>query len=423
MKSQLKRKKVFFLINCIIILIINTNCEKKKTDNVLSIVDIAANVHNMQKILLSQFTDNVRYVPLESNLDHPISGIAISDFSEKYILVSDYRICLLYENNGHLIRQIGIQGRGPGEHMGISSIFIINEKIYLHDYVTNDLIEYLSDGTFLERYKNGYDAGAKNHLAYKETIMINDSMIFGNIQNESGHNEYKALIIDKYGKIKYYYKNFVFFELGPGVYGTKAPRFGIKYKFKDKIHFKEFYSDTLFRMDDQYRLLTDYVFNIGKYKEPFSKRGMDWTQKGMSSYIYLDRLYETDDFLFLICDFNKYFPAKRLSPVTIRMPGVKDYTQWYNYTGQGLIGVYNKKAHSLIFSEPTRTNDQLSSSGLYNDFDGGPRFYPDKMVNDSTMVMIIRFDYLKEYILSDDFKNIIPIYPEKKRDLKYSLIV
>jgi hypothetical protein len=42
----------------------------------------------------------------------------------------------------------------------------------------------------------------------------------------------------------------------------------------------------------------------------------------------------------------------------------------------------------------------------------------DKIVNDSTMVMKIRFDQLKENVASDDFKNYVPKYPERKRNIE-----
>lgn len=40
------------------------------------------------------------------------------------------------------------------------------------------------------------------------------------------------------------------------------------------------------------------------------------------------------------------------------------------------------------------------------------------MIDDSTMVMKIRFDYLIEHIESDEFKNDTPLNPEKKKKLE-----
>ncbi|MCE5345657.1 MAG: 6-bladed beta-propeller [Bacteroidales bacterium] len=408
--------KIIIIIYFFIILFIFSYCEKKKTTDALSFVEIGANVKNIRKIYLSQFSDNVRYVPLENSLDHPLSWTwnILSDFSEKYILDSDGGICLLYDNKGHLVRQIGKRGRGPGEYTGIKSVAFMNENIYIHDYFSDDLIEYKMDGTLVKRYKSGFTTDEGYHM--EDAILINDSMIFGNIENRTGQVEYKALMIDKKGDVKYYYKNYILFELEPGVDHAKAPGDAVLYRFGNKIFFKELLNDTLFKMDYQYQLIPAYVFDFGKYKQPLSERGKDWSQIDFSSYIKLQYAYQTDNFLILVCDFAKYFPAKRLTPEIIKLPGSKDYTQWYNTSA--VLGIYDKQTGNLVFSETTSTDNHLFTSGFYNDIDAGPKFMPVKMVNDSTMVMKIRFEQLIEHIASDDFKNNTPKYPERKKRLE-----
>ncbi len=410
-------KNKFIIIHFFVILFITSNnCERNKTTDNLFVVDIGTNVRNLQKIYLSQFADNTQYVPLENNSDYPFAWITFMDFSEKFILISDGRICLLYDSDGKFIRPIGKQGRGPGGYNGINGVFIIEEKIFIHDFFTDDLIEYSLDGTLLNRYKSGFTADLSYRM--EDAIMINDSLIFGYIENRIGKEEYKALIIDKQGHIKNYYKNYVFFKLESGNRSVKSPGRATINKFENKVYFKEFYNDTLFQMDNRYRLIPISVFNFGKYREPYSKRGMKWSQKDLSSYIYLSYVYQTKDLIILSCNYNKYFPARRLSAEIIKSPSGKDYIQWYNYNGQSVLGVYDKRSGTLVFSEPTSTNNQLFTSGFYNDVDAGPRFFPDKMVNDSTMVMKIRFNHMIEHIASDDFKNKNSKYPERKKRLK-----
>jgi hypothetical protein len=60
----------------------------------------------------------------------------------------------------------------------------------------------------------------------------------------------------------------------------------------------------------------------------------------------------------------------------------------------------------------------LYTSGLYNDFDAGPRFFPDKQLDDSTMIMIVAAKDLKSHIASEDFKKTFPKFPEKKMELE-----
>ena len=71
-----------------------------------------------------------------------------------------------------------------------------------------------------------------------------------------------------------------------------------------------------------------------------------------------------------------------------------------------------------IRDRPTSTDVFLSTTGFYNDIDGGPRFLPDKLINDSIMVMKLGFDELSELIASKEFKENMPKYDTKKKGLE-----
>ena len=88
------------------------------------------------------------------------------------------------------------------------------------------------------------------------------------------------------------------------------------------------------------------------------------------------------------------------------------------YNNTNVLGLFDIKAEKLIFAEPTSTDNPLFTSGLYNDIDAGPRFIPQKQVNDSVMVMWVQAGELKNHVSSDDFKNNMPKYPEKKKELE-----
>jgi len=49
----------------------------------------------------------------------------------------------------------------------------------------------------------------------------------------------------------------------------------------------------------------------------------------------------------------------------------------------------------------------IVATGLFNDIDAGPRFYPKKQVNDSVMAMWIEAKQLKDHVASDDFKKAV----------------
>jgi hypothetical protein len=105
--------------------------------------------------------------------------------------------------------------------------------------------------------------------------------------------------------------------------------------------------------------------------------------------------------------------VKRPTPVFLKEYGVTSSFYTVN-----MLGVFNKASHELVFATPEKTDNALINTGLFNDFDGGPNFYPKVSVNDSTMAMWVDAYQLKEHVASDAFKNSTPKYPVKKKELQ-----
>lgn len=395
-----------------------TGCSIRSDEsNTIRYVDIEANVENLQQIDLSSFSDDIRYVPLEADPDHFFRSIMYMDFSDRFILLTDGRYCSLYDNNGLFVRQIGENGRGPGEYQGINSVSVFNDNIYVHDYYTDDLIEYKTDGTFIRRYRSGFTA--EDNYIFPDAYMLNDSLILGNIENRSGQEEYKALVINRQGVVKSSFKNYIKFDLASGVKSIRVPGRAFYYSFGNEVYFKELLNDTLFRLTRDYKLIPECIFNFGKYEEPLSKRGERWSDIDLTSYIFLLDLFPIQDKYILNCQFSKYFPAKRLTPAKAVLPDGRELIlQYHANIGTSLTGIYDFKTKDLIFAEPLTTDNPLDHSGFFNDIDAGPRFFPMEQVNDSTLVMWMEAKQLKDHVASNEFRNRVPKFPERKKRLE-----
>lgn len=397
-----------------IILLLAACCQQINQNKPIPLIDIERDFKNMKMLRLSNFSSDIRYVPLESSEELPIRSSFRTDFSEKYILNSDGEVCMLYDNHGHFIKQIGKRGRGPGEYAGIGYVAFINDKIFLQDFYTDDLIEYDSNGLFLRRYKSGFSATGKYRMG--SAIMLNDSLIFGNV-NSTGRDDYKALIIDKSGIVKKYYKNYISFQFKSGANYITYVEKAVLNRFKDKVIFKDDFNDTLFQIDDNYQLAPRYVFNLGRYQQPLPERRLIQPQTDKLSFIKIQDVFETDNLLFIICDFGKHFPVKRITPRVMNQPGFEGAINWFNTSL--MLGLYEKKQDKFSFCEPTSTDNFYFTSGLYNDIDAGPRFMPDQIINDSTLIMRITINRLVQHTESEDFKKAIPKFPERKNRLEF----
>ena len=391
-----------------ILLFYSCNGQKKVDDSLVSI-DVEANLKRQEIITLSGFAKDIRYVPLETFENMNFTGIWDCEFSDELILAKDLTKCILYSSNGRVIAKVGNRGRGPGEYSYVSNVNFGPEGIIFMQSGF-DLFEYDYSGNFIRKHGNTF---YKNETySIRSWFVINDSLFLGHIPNMTGNIDNKALLINKNGDILSYFKNYILFNRKKPVssYIENQASF---YQFENEVFYNDLYNDTLFSLNSRYDLVPKYNFTLGRFKEPISERAK-LIGSDQSKYIYIWNIFQTADYLFLKCQFNENFPAKRLNPKPAPIDGFPPIL----YNTSFALGIYNKNTGDLVFSKPTSTDNPLFTTGLYNDIDNGPRFLPQKQINDSTMVMWIESKQLKEHIASDDFKNDSPKYPEKKKELE-----
>jgi len=406
-------KNNFIIFIILLQYLILSSCNENKDKNKsLPVVDIEANINNMKIINLSQFTDDIRYIPLENVENPPLFGISEIDVSGDLILISDRHNCLLYDLHGNFIAKIGNRGKGPKEYQFITNIGLEtgkNRKIFIQSM--HDLLEYNIDGSFVKKYSKSLFLNENHSLEVWH--LLNDSLIFGYIPNTTGRIEYKAMIINKQGVIKKKIKNYDVFKSEHAAHNFITD-FAHIYKFNGSLWFKEYVNDTLYVMDKYYELFPKYVFNLGKLKISNSDRLKFPIADILWSHKTPFEIFQTEDYLLLKFLFGNQFPAKRLTPKPSPFPGQDVIWLNTNY----ILGIYSKHSKELVLCKPSNTDNPLFTSGLYNDIDCGPRFFPTGMVNDSTLFMWVKADELKNHVASDDFKNSVPKYPEKKKELE-----
>ena len=372
-------------------------------------VNVENGIKNMEVVNLSDFTDKIDYISLQTNKETTLGYVDKVDISDNLILISDMNNCLLFDLSGNYITRYGRKGRGPGEYPYITNIrFGSKKKVWLSDY--ENLYEFQRDGSFVNKYLNG--VLINEEFSLQNWIPVCDSLFLGNIPNNSGQNRNKAIITNSLGHIKYSFKNYIFFNRKKVISGPD--NHANIYYYKQTLYFKELNNDTLFYLSDKLNLIPTFAFNLGNLKEPVSERENFKFDDHMLKYIYMENTFQTDGFLFLDCNLGDHFSAKRLSEKKFPFPTIKPILT----NTQNALGIYSIKKGSLVFCEPTSTDNPLYTTGLYNDIDGGPRFYPAKQVNDSTLAMWVTAKDLKDHIASVEFKNSIPKYPAKKKQLQ-----
>jgi hypothetical protein len=390
------------------ILVILCSCSQSNERDKIATINIEANVNKMQQVNLSSLTASIRYVRLDFNENQPIGAVVIPSFSQNLILVNGTYACLLYDYQGQLLKKIGNRGRGPGEYpLGEVVGFGQDKSIFIKSVY--DLFEYDTNGIFAKKYLRSL---LIDNQYYLYTVFpVDDSLFLGHVHNSTGQSKFRAVLFNKYGRVVQYYTNYILFDRGREVASGWEGHAHI-YKFNNEVFYKGFYDDTLFSLNNVNQLIPRYAFILGKFKEPTSERAK--IPPDMGRFIYIWNVFQSEKYLLLKCQFGDNFPSRRLTPKPPMFGGANP--SWYNT--KNVLGIYNKKEKELVFCKTTNTDNPLYTSGLYNDIDAGPRFFPEKMVNDSTMMMYISVKELKDHVASDDFKKNIPKYPHKKMELE-----
>lgn len=394
----------------IILSLLFCGCNHRQSGEEKSIlIDIGANIDNLAEYKLSQFADDISYVPLQSKNYVSFSSYSNFDFRDSLILIYNLNTCLLYNNNGKLISIIGRKGNGPGEYLFcIKAGFSDHPSIYVQGAL-HDLSEYDLKGNFIRKYSDIFRISENNDDGYRNWINIYDSLFFVTVPNSGGQEPNKAIIINKKGDILYSWKNCDIFNHKDS-YST-FERKSYLYNFKGRIRFRQYFNDTLFIINEADSLSPLYIFDLGEYKMPLSVRAGRFGGAELWNYLSVEDVFETNDILLIKCFFGNRFPARRLT--SRKTPAGESW-----FTTTNMLGILKKSTAEFSFFKPESTDNPLNTTGIINDIDCGPRFFPQKMVNDSVMVMAVEAMDLKDHVAGDDFRKARARNPAGRKKLE-----
>lgn len=108
------------------------------------------------ELLLSSIGDSITYIPLETNDECLIGGIAKAIYEENIIyLIDPMNKCIwLFNDKGKFVSQLSKLGQGPGEYIGLETFTVKNGIIYILDVVYHKILRYNNAGQFLGEVKN-----------------------------------------------------------------------------------------------------------------------------------------------------------------------------------------------------------------------------------------------------------------------------
>jgi len=285
----------------LIIVIISINCSGKKTnqDNESEANgEIALQVLHFPKsgedtLKVSYFADTVIYIPLETTKESFIHYIDELWMNDSIILINNLGGGLfLFKQNGKFIRQIGKNGRGPGEYGNIYHFDVIRDTIYISSTVRRGFLRYTFDGTFCDEIKLNYEPIYFSSTADQKLVCYDELEGKIYVYNKNLYSPPDTFIVE-YGV-----------TLGRYSY-MEMPRVGYNYlqKTTSGLLFNSFLSDTVWNINSD-KKEPAFILNIKDQLLPYSKQiefsngDFEWFQKMASPYI-LVHLIPFSSFMFI----------------------------------------------------------------------------------------------------------------------------
>lgn len=334
-----------------------------------------SSISDISQIDLSNFVDEVRYIPLETNKSNLLGYISKIIISDQFLYVRDNKNLHLFSRDGKYISQVGVRGKGPGELMVIQDFCVDPSSGHI----------YILDGNTIKIHNN--------HGNYIKDIPIegdNPSQVDftdGNLviyyDNSSGKTEYSYKLINTNGDLIKRFPNKYKFETDGMVHVFYTE--SINYFFNGDLHCREIHSDTVFTFKNN-EFIPKYIFNQGHGRLSPEVRGNGrYFNENGTDYIRISHIYETSSFIFI--------------------------SYWWKTQGYYLIK--DKKDGEEFVFDPR--------NGIKNDIDGGLNFIPQFSItqnNSEYLVMWADAFKIKNHIDDNEFINLISQFPEKKIQLE-----
>jgi hypothetical protein len=320
----------------------------KKTIDLPYFVDIENKFSENKSIPLSSIGKHLDYIPLETNPNSMLERIAHISFSEDFMFIADFDRILQFDRKGKFLRQIGANGRGPGEYAGIASFCIDqkNRKVFVNSCSDGcKIFEYDFNGSFIRSFNQPFMSS--QFIVYDTTGFI---FYLAHDNDTTVYSKYNFYITDY--ELNPNYKIKRHFIRKSNIGGREIPL----YYYNGKLRFKQYTVDTLYTLENEKQ--TPYaIFNLGKtkldpnYSFNYSNPNVAEMMKEMERFIEISDIAENDNYLFTKIDY-----------------GLTDSSKY------------------CICNKQTAETTMIGEKGFKNDIDGGLQFWPRYIYNDNTMV-------------------------------------
>ncbi|PIF05955.1 MAG: hypothetical protein CSA36_04105 [Draconibacterium sp.] len=281
------------LLFCIVIFIIPCNTDKKNTSDKTKnegFQTFEFDVENCRDNNFSDYFEISRVIPLETTDASLIKYISNTHINGEEILIFDRELkkLFLFDREGKFIRQIGRNGKGPGEYIKINDFAttINHDTISIYDEKSQGILRYNKKGEFLGKVKIGSYFGSMEIWKNKKFVMFNRNTIFFP-KDEKISN---FCVFNSQGKLLHEDIFYSHSELAQ----TYKIRYNDLYQLKDgSINVQEFFNDTIFIYNGD-RLIPRFYFDFKEYALPLELKNSFLEQSHGDYEVFIKKVDNTN---------------------------------------------------------------------------------------------------------------------------------
>ena len=262
---------ILFLISCGE----SANKSKEKNEKTLNSseppyqINLESDQKKEQSVFLSSLGKELEYIPLETNPNSLIGDNPHFKFTSDYIFVADapYGRLLQFDKTGKFIKQIGANGRGPGEYTTASSFCIDQrkERIFIMSCWSKcRIMEFDFDGKYIQSFDLPWDSNGflvLDTLGFVFQVADYSPSAGGVIPGNRDYSFLENNLIITDFKCKPLFKVKRHFIRESNLEGSSIAF----YYYDNELRFQQFGVDTLYILKKN-KLEPFAVFNLGKSK-------------------------------------------------------------------------------------------------------------------------------------------------------------
>jgi len=378
----------------VLILAISLSCKEKTTKETSSFYTIpfAEIVKNKREVKLSEFATSVELIQFENIPDAMLGNIENIEFTKDYIFVKFWMHPVLqFSRKGKFIRDIGKKGKGPGEYNACMKMSIDekNERIYIQTIELNMMV-FNFDGEYLKTIKFPALESMMNFW-----IWGRDSILVSYFEPFFGNEPSVFIEHDERGDTLQTIANHIFFNEDEQANRPHISPFedqNFSYRFDNKLHMKGYYNDTVYTYNENNKIIPKFLIDLGKHKLPADLTYERKWNRPLPNDLCWTGVHETSDYIFL--PYGYHFDQNK--PETEKEE-------------KGCV-MYNKKTKEGVAIDETKLG------GFIDDISGCPDFRP-LVMNENEAIMLVSALDMKQYLDSEQFKNIVLKNSEMKEKL------